>query len=79
MHVTGTMKLIEYVPIGSNSITLHANDYLCLAAGVYLNDVIIDFYLKFIVYSKLSSEVGNRVHIFSTYFYKRLTTKLKSR
>lgn len=75
----GNLKLFEYTASGSSSITLHADDYLCLETDVFLNDVILDFYLKYI-HSNISSEdTRGRVHTFSTYFYKRLTMKTKSK
>lgn len=49
-------------------------DYQCLAEDQFLNDVIIDFYLKYLTSEVLSEEDQNRTHVFSTYFYKRLTS-----
>lgn len=36
--------------------------------------MIIDFYLKYLTSEVLSEEDQNRTHVFSTYFYKRLTS-----
>lgn len=47
---------------------------MCLAIDQYLNDVIIDFYLKYLLIERLSAEQRERTHVFSTFFYKRLTT-----
>lgn len=47
---------------------------MCLAQDQFLNDVIIDFYLKYLVLN-MSEEKKEKVHVFSTFFYKRLTTK----
>lgn len=47
---------------------------MCLAQDQFLNDVIIDFYLKYLVLN-MSKEQQEKVHVFSTFFYKRLTTK----
>lgn len=47
---------------------------MCLAVDQYLNDVIIDFYLKYLLCELLNDEERERTHVFSTFFYKRLTT-----
>lgn len=39
-----------------------------------LNDVIIDFYLKYLTLEVLSESDQHRTHVFSSYFYKRLTS-----
>lgn len=48
---------------------------MCLAQDQFLNDVIIDFYLKHLVHDILTHVQREKTHIFSTFFYKRLTTK----
>jgi sentrin-specific protease 7 len=71
-------KLFIYPPgRGGISITIH--DYLCLGSDQYLNDVIIDFYLKYIEKELITNEQRNRVHIFSQFFYKRLTTMTREK
>lgn len=47
---------------------------MCLAQDQFLNDVIIDFYLKYLVIH-LPADRQAKVHVFSTFFYNRLTTK----
>ena len=52
--------------------------HLVLDFGVWVierNDVIIDFYLKFVSREKLSQADCARTHIFSSFFYRRLTQK----
>lgn len=55
-------------------ISINTEDYECLAIDQYLNDVIIDFYLRYLQEEILSNEQRERTHIFSQFFYKRLTT-----
>ncbi|XP_028327656.1 sentrin-specific protease 7b [Gouania willdenowi] len=55
-------------------ITVTEEDLLCLNHGEFLNDVIIDFYLKY-----LSVEGGGdslKIHVFSSFFYKQLSRRL---
>ncbi|KAL3281480.1 hypothetical protein HHI36_004689 [Cryptolaemus montrouzieri] len=66
--------LFTYPPEGRGRISINTEDYMCLGSDQFLNDVIIDFYLKFLVHN-LSQEEQERIHVFSTFFYKRLTTK----
>uniref|UniRef100_T2M6I8 Sentrin-specific protease 7 n=1 Tax=Hydra vulgaris TaxID=6087 RepID=T2M6I8_HYDVU len=61
--------------IGSGGIPITNEDLLCLQDGTYLNDIIIDFYLKYIFDNILTSQQKERTYIFNSYFYKRLTQK----
>ena len=64
---------------GHNSVTVTSNDYLCLQTEQYLNDVIIDFYLKYLQVGKWpDNKMLERTYIFSIYFYSRLTMKSSS-
>lgn len=70
---TEVKQLLIYPP-GVGGLSINTEDYLCLAQEQFLNDVIIDFYLKYLVLN-LPEEKKEKVHVFSTFFYKRLTTK----
>ena len=61
-------------PPAKGGIAINTEDYICLAEDQFLNDVIIDFYLKYLTLEKLSEDDHNRTHVFSSYFYKRLTS-----
>merc|ERR1712106_435452 len=80
------VKYCQYPPDGAGNVSVTNEDYNCLEAEQFLNDVIIDFYLKFLQHAddpwkicggrfKSIKEVMARTHIFTTYFYKRLTTR----
>ena len=48
---TQTFNVTEYCkfpPSGTNSISVRTEDYFCLEEENFLNDVIIDFYLKYL-------------------------------
>ncbi|KAF5296827.1 hypothetical protein FQA39_LY12345 [Lamprigera yunnana] len=68
------IKQLFIYPPGKGGLSINTEDYLCLAQDQFLNDVIIDFYLKYLVLN-LPEETQKKVHVFSTFFYKRLTTK----
>jgi len=71
------VKFCQYPPDGAGNVSVTNEDYNCLEAEQFLNDVIIDFYLKFLQHGRFANikEVMDRTHIFTTYFYKRLTTR----
>ncbi|KAJ2946995.1 hypothetical protein O0L34_g16339 [Tuta absoluta] len=69
------IRQILIYPPGKGGIPINTEDYMCLAQDQFLNDVIIDFYLKHLLHEVLTHSQREKTHIFSTFFYKRLTTK----
>uniref|UniRef100_A0A1B0AK03 Ubiquitin-like protease family profile domain-containing protein n=1 Tax=Glossina pallidipes TaxID=7398 RepID=A0A1B0AK03_GLOPL len=65
-------QLLIYPP-GKGGISINTGDYLCLATDRYLNDIIIDFYLKWLHDNVIPKTEKDRTFIFSTFFYGRLT------
>ncbi|XP_008120269.1 sentrin-specific protease 6 isoform X2 [Anolis carolinensis] len=69
-------KLIVYPPPpAKGGISVTNEDLHCLNEGEFLNDVIIDFYLKYLVLERLKQEDADRIHVFSSFFYKRLNQR----
>uniref|UniRef100_A0A3B4G378 Ubiquitin-like protease family profile domain-containing protein n=1 Tax=Pundamilia nyererei TaxID=303518 RepID=A0A3B4G378_9CICH len=67
--------LIQFPPPPmKGGITVTMEDLQCLDSGKYLNDVIIDFYLKYELLFFLFIK-QKRSHIFSSFFYKQLTRR----
>jgi len=67
---------------GQTNVTISSRDYLCLEPEQFLNDVIIDFYLKYLQVGLFSnSPLMAKTYTFSIYFYNRLTmnTNTKSK
>ena len=61
-------------PLGqSPCIRVSMRDYRSLELGIFLNDIVIDFYLAWLHAKVLPAKQKPAVHIFSTMFYKRLT------
>ena len=72
--------LLIYPPsLKSGGIPITTLDVACLDEGTYLNDVIIDFYLKYLYEGVMSKEQREKTYIFNSYFYKRLTLKSGSK
>uniref|UniRef100_A0AAX7UBJ1 Ubiquitin-like protease family profile domain-containing protein n=1 Tax=Astatotilapia calliptera TaxID=8154 RepID=A0AAX7UBJ1_ASTCA len=72
----GPCRLIQY-PVApcKGRITVTKEDLACLDAGEFLNDVIIDFYLKYLLLEGVGGSVAERSHIFSSFFYKQLSRR----
>ncbi|XP_039527472.1 sentrin-specific protease 6 isoform X2 [Pimephales promelas] len=70
------VKLLVYPPPpAKGGISVTNEDLHCLNDGEFLNDVIIDFYLKYLFLEKLKKEDAGRSHVFSSFFYKRLNQR----
>uniref|UniRef100_A0A1D2ABL5 Ubiquitin-like protease family profile domain-containing protein n=1 Tax=Auxenochlorella protothecoides TaxID=3075 RepID=A0A1D2ABL5_AUXPR len=59
---------------GPGSVQVTANDLVRLEPGSFLNDTIIDFYLRH-VQDRLSSATLSRCYFYSTFFYSKLREK----
>ncbi|XP_077959835.1 sentrin-specific protease 7b isoform X5 [Gasterosteus aculeatus] len=69
-------RLIQYPAAPSKGrITVTKEDLACLSGGEFLNDVIIDFYLKFLLLEGVGGAVAERSHVFSSFFYKQLSRR----
>ncbi|CAB1347322.1 unnamed protein product, partial [Coregonus sp. 'balchen'] len=69
-------RLIQFPPPPSKGgITVTTEDLECLDNGQFLNDVIIDFYLKYLLLERAPQDVADRSHVFSSFFYKQLTRR----
>jgi len=62
-------------PPKKGGIALKKVDVDCLLPGIYLNDIIIDFYLKYLYEEILSEEQRARTYIFNSYFYTCLSKR----
>uniref|UniRef100_A0A915L2E7 Ubiquitin-like protease family profile domain-containing protein n=1 Tax=Romanomermis culicivorax TaxID=13658 RepID=A0A915L2E7_ROMCU len=62
----------------SDSITLTFNDVSCLEPDAFLNDNIIDFFLKYVHQELVADDLRDRIYIFNSFFYSRLTSRSNS-
>ncbi|XP_051283897.1 sentrin-specific protease 7 isoform X1 [Dicentrarchus labrax] len=69
-------RLIQYPAAPCKGrITVTKEDLACLGGGEFLNDVIIDFYLKYLLLEGVGGPVAERSHVFSSFFYKQLSRR----
>ncbi|KTG06893.1 hypothetical protein cypCar_00012643, partial [Cyprinus carpio] len=69
-------RLIQFPPPPTKgAITVTTEDLECLDSGEFLNDVIIDFYLKYLLVERAPQASVDRSHVFSSFFYKQLTRR----
>ncbi|KAK9386955.1 hypothetical protein V1515DRAFT_91794 [Lipomyces mesembrius] len=63
---------------GNKTVVITEDDFSRLDDGEFLNDTIIDFYLKYIQdrLQKAHPQIADSTYIFNTFFYKRLTQRI---
>ncbi|XP_064404328.1 uncharacterized protein LOC135349688 isoform X1 [Halichondria panicea] len=74
VHNKPNVRLLAYnVPAGSKvNIEVSTHDVDTLAPGEYINDKVVDFYLRYMWYERLAERLRSKVHIFSSFFHTRL-------
>ncbi|CAK5074923.1 unnamed protein product [Meloidogyne enterolobii] len=65
--------LFRYPQNANDSCSVHKSDLKHLALDVMLNDTIIYFYLKYIHYSLVPEDRRDRIYIFNSFLFERLT------
>uniref|UniRef100_A0A671KZX0 Sentrin-specific protease 6-like n=1 Tax=Sinocyclocheilus anshuiensis TaxID=1608454 RepID=A0A671KZX0_9TELE len=73
--IDGKLLVVYPPPPAKGGITITEDDLNCLEEGEFLNDVIIDFYLRYLVCEQQEKEDASKCHVFSSFFFKRLTQK----
>ncbi|VEL22406.1 unnamed protein product [Protopolystoma xenopodis] len=66
---------IPFHPEGApDSISLTSEDLACLAPNIFLNDTIINFYLRYLYYEQLTALQRRSTYLFNSFFYNRLVS-----
>lgn len=71
--------VLSYEGPNSNKVAISPNDIKGLGYSQFLNDQIIDFWLAVIQMEMLSAEDKQKTFVFDSFFYKKLTEKIKRR
>ncbi|XP_056412159.1 sentrin-specific protease 7 isoform X2 [Hyla sarda] len=70
------LRLLVYPPPPTKGgLAVTNEDLECLEHGEFLNDVIIDFYLKYLLLEHFPKPFAEKCHLFSSFFFKCLTRK----
>jgi hypothetical protein len=64
-------------PNDTNAVTVTSRDLRRLRPGEYLNDVLIEFYLRYLLLERMSAEQRKRIHVFNSYFYDKISNGWK--
>lgn len=69
-------KLLLYPPPKPKvrSIQLYRNDYRMLSVGTPINDVMIDFYLRYLHEETLTADQREQTYIFGSFFFNRFVS-----
>ncbi|KAH9890082.1 hypothetical protein C8Q73DRAFT_652769, partial [Cubamyces lactineus] len=69
--------VLVYPPSGTGAVNITRGDLKRLDNGQYLNDTLIEFGLKVWLdgVRKEQPELGEQVHVFNSFFYKKLNSK----
>ncbi|TPX41989.1 hypothetical protein SeMB42_g05327 [Synchytrium endobioticum] len=68
-------ELFKYPPSGKNSVLVHTEDVERLNDGEFLNDVIIDLFIRLMINKVFDTEIVEKVHVYNTFFFETLTKK----
>lgn len=66
--------LFRFPEQSTGAVTITLSDLRLLHPGGYLNDTVIDFWLKFLERYRIPPEQMRRLHFMSTFFYKKITS-----
>ncbi|RKP03669.1 hypothetical protein CXG81DRAFT_16899 [Caulochytrium protostelioides] len=67
-------ELFRYPEKAKGAITVHTSDYLRLDRGEFLNDTVIEFYLRYMLEQPSVQAIRSDIHMFNSFFYHQLTS-----
>lgn len=71
-----SFKRLEYKFNNGSIMTLTASDYSCLYDNQWINDTVIDFFLKYIVQNNKIGLRNDSIYVLTTYFFSKLVSKV---
>ncbi|VDD82032.1 unnamed protein product [Mesocestoides corti] len=71
---SGKGSFVYHPPGSKDGIRLTDADVACLLPNCFLNDTIINFYLKYLFYEQLTTFQRHATHLFNCFFYSRLSS-----
>ncbi|GAQ85607.1 Ulp1 protease family protein [Klebsormidium nitens] len=72
-HQKPSIQTFHFPPNDPDAVTISTTDLARLEPHEFLNDTLIDFYIKFLQVANLSDEHAGRIHIVNSFFFKKLT------
>ncbi|CAN1189077.1 Probable ubiquitin-like-specific protease 2A [Linum perenne] len=68
----GNHKQVVYPIDDPDAILISTSDLVFLQPDTFINDTIIDFYVKYLIKYKIQQEDQNRFHFFNCFFFRKL-------
>jgi Ulp1 family protease len=65
--------VLTYPPHARDALVITRDDMTCLTPTHFLNDTLIDFYLRYLHTELIPAAHRSRFHFFNAFFYKTLT------
>ncbi|RKO85487.1 hypothetical protein BDK51DRAFT_8597, partial [Blyttiomyces helicus] len=67
--------LFVYPFTGKSGISIRLLDKERLNEGQFLNDTVIEFYLKYLMAEHVEESIRDDYHVFNSFFYEQLSHK----
>ncbi|KAJ3168930.1 hypothetical protein HDU88_001257 [Geranomyces variabilis] len=71
---TPNVELFRFPPQGKNVVTVKQEDYNRLDDGEFLNDVVVEFTLRYLL-AQADQGLQEEIHLFNSFFYEQLSYK----
>ena len=73
LRIEPDRELFIYTGKLPGSVRVGTHDLACLDPGEFLNDVIIEFYLRHLLDNEFPEDISKSIYLFSSFFYDQLT------
>ncbi|CAI0401094.1 unnamed protein product [Linum tenue] len=72
LELDGNHKEVVYPKDDPDAVLITTRDLELLQPATFINDTIIDFYVKYLVKTKIQPEDHNRFHFFNSFYFRKL-------